>query len=115
MASRSLARHFEPERLNLSRLREQSGISLRAINEATKISMRFLEAIEAEEFEKLPGGVFTTSYLRQYAQAIGFPVDDLLAHYRRKMGFEGEPDSVGVRRETARGGLFRSLRGSLLF
>jgi|YelNatPaOPRAMG01_1025707.scaffolds.fasta_scaffold01069_14 cytoskeleton protein RodZ len=115
MASTAPARHFEPERLNLARQREQSGISLRAISEATKISMRFLEAIEAEEFGKLPGGVFTTSYLRQYAQAIGFPVEDLLAHYHRKMGLDSEPPSPGTRRETARGGLFRSLTGSSLF
>jgi cytoskeletal protein RodZ len=38
------------------------------------------------EFEKLPGGIFTTSYLKQYASAVGMPDDELLNHYARKTG-----------------------------
>ncbi|MGH9667045.1 MAG: helix-turn-helix domain-containing protein, partial [Bryobacteraceae bacterium] len=55
--------------------------SLEQIAESTKISIRFLRAIEDEDFEKLPGGIFNTSYLRQYAAAIGFDESDLLAQY----------------------------------
>ena len=71
--------------LDLSKLRRTKGISLEQIAERTKISPRFLQAIEAEEFEKLPGGIFNTSYLRQYAAAIGFDESMLLAHYHRKI------------------------------
>ena len=68
-------------RLDLPRLRRKAGVSLEEIAQETKISLRFLRAIEAEEFDQLPGGIFTTSYLRQYAAAIGFDEAELLAHY----------------------------------
>ena len=70
--------------LDLPKSRRTKGISLEEIAERTKISLRFLRAIEAEEFDKLPGGIFNTSYLRQYAAAIGYNESELLAHYDGK-------------------------------
>lgn len=67
--------------LSLASARQKKGISLEQIAEATKISIRFLRAIEDEEFDKLPGGIFNTSYLRQYAAAVGVDESKLLAHY----------------------------------
>lgn len=69
--------------LNLAASRQRRNISLEQIAEATKISIRFLRAIEDEEFEKLPGGIFNTSYMRQYAAAIGFEESMLLDHYNQ--------------------------------
>ena len=71
--------------LDLPKSRRTRGISLEDIAERTKISLRFLRAIEAEEFDKLPGGIFRTSYLRQYAAASGFDESELLAHYDEKI------------------------------
>lgn len=71
--------------LNLAHVREKKGVTLDQIANSTKISMNCLRAIEAEEFQKLPGGVFATSYLRQYAAAIGYQEENLLAHYRHRM------------------------------
>lgn len=62
--------------------RQQRGISLEAISASTKLSVRHLEAIEAGEFSRLPGGIYNTSYIKQYARAIDFDEDDLLAYYR---------------------------------
>src|SRR5207302_4219322 len=70
--------------LELSRLRQKRGVSLEQIAEKTKISIRFLRAIEAEEFEKLPGGLFSTSYIRQYAAAIGFDENQQLVQFTEK-------------------------------
>lgn len=70
--------------LDLRSSRQKKGITLEEIAEGTKISIRFLRAIEAEEYEKLPGGIFTTSYLRQYAVAIGLEEGLLLGYYRSK-------------------------------
>lgn len=67
--------------LRLEEIRKRNGVSLEQISDRTKISTRFLRAIETEEFEKLPGGVFSSSYIRQYAHAIGFPQEELLAKY----------------------------------
>lgn len=62
--------------------RLRKGISLGTIAAATKLSVRQLEAIEAGDFSRLPGGIYNTSYIRQYARAINFDESDLLAYYR---------------------------------
>jgi cytoskeletal protein RodZ len=95
------------KRLDLSKSRQNKGISLEQIAESTKISIRFLRAIEDEEFDKLPGGIFSTSYLRQYAAAAGFDESRLLAHFRAKSGRDEEAER---RTEPTRSSLFRWLR-----
>ena len=67
--------------LRLEEIRKRRGISLEQISDRTKIGTHFLRAIETEEFEKLPGGVFNTNYIRQYAGAIEFPESKLLEQY----------------------------------
>jgi cytoskeleton protein RodZ len=67
--------------IDLPSLRAHKGISLREIADSTKISLRFLQAIEEGEFHKLPGGIYNTSYIRQYAREIGYEEAKLLAYY----------------------------------
>jgi cytoskeletal protein RodZ len=79
---------------DLAAIRERKGMTLRQISDTTKISISYLRAIERAEFAQLPGGVFSRSYIRQYAQAIDYDEWDLLAHYRSIMGLsevEEEP------------------------
>jgi len=85
--------------LDLPRFRKVAGVSLEEIAQRTKIGTRFLEAIEHEQFEKLPGGIFSTSYLRQYAEAIGYDEDALVAYYNQKMN-PAAPISKGPQTET---------------
>jgi cytoskeleton protein RodZ len=68
--------------LGLEQFRKRTGVSLQQISDTTKISPFFLRAIESEEFDKLPGGVFNTNYIRQYAGAIGFSDTTLLDCYK---------------------------------
>jgi cytoskeletal protein RodZ len=75
-----------PSTLGLVEFRQDAGVTLEIIVEQTKITKRFLEAIESGAYDQLPGGVFDISYLRQYAHATGYPVDRLLDHYRGSMG-----------------------------
>ena len=56
-------------------------MTLADIAEKTKISPIFLQAIEDEQFSKLPGGVFDRNYLRQYAAAAGISDGKLLERY----------------------------------
>jgi cytoskeleton protein RodZ len=72
--------------LELASTRQKKAISLEQIAETTKIGIRSLKAIEAGEFEKLPGGVYSTSYIRQYARAIEFDESQLLTMYYSVMG-----------------------------
>jgi len=67
--------------LGLATRRRKQKISLDQIAQATKIAMRSLQAIETEDFKKLPGGIYNTSYIRQYARAIEFDESELLAYY----------------------------------
>ncbi len=72
--------------LGIAEIRQNRGVSLEQIAHSTKIGLRFFRAIEAGEFEKLPGGIYDTNYIRQYARSIDFDEYALLAHYREKMG-----------------------------
>src|SRR5205814_6916829 len=56
--------------LGVKTWRQRKGITLQAIAASTKLSVRHLEAIEAGDFKRLPGGIYNTSYIRQYARAI---------------------------------------------
>lgn len=60
-----------PEFLGLAEERRSRGLSLEAVAQATKISIYFLRAIEEERFQDLPGGIYNTSYIRQYAGYTG--------------------------------------------
>lgn len=61
--------------------RREKGISLDQIATATKIGVRTLQAIEDSDFKKLPGGIYNTSYIRQYARAVEVDEAELVAVY----------------------------------
>ncbi len=65
----------------LKNWRQGRGISLETIAQNTKLSVRILQAIECGDFKKLPGGIYSTSYIRQYARAIDFDEAVLLGFY----------------------------------
>jgi cytoskeleton protein RodZ len=67
---------------NLRREREMRGVSLEEISSATKISMRFLDAIEREDFSKLPGGIFSRSFIRNYARYLGLDEEQVVNEYQ---------------------------------
>jgi len=86
--------------LGLATIRQNRGISLEQIAESTKITIRSLKAIEDGDFGKLPGGIYNTSYIRQYARAIDFDEAELLAFYRAQIGIPGGgPEEAGARRK----------------
>jgi cytoskeleton protein RodZ len=83
---------------NLQREREMRGVSLEEISAATKISVRFLRAIEAEDFDALPGGVFTRSFVRTYARYLGLDEERIMAEFH----LVGQPEAdVDMRRMAA--------------
>ena len=61
--------------------REMRGISLDQIMATTKISRRLLQALEDEQFELLPGGIFNKSYVRAYAKCVGMDEEEAVAEY----------------------------------
>src|SRR5215467_10886987 len=67
----------------LRRERLKRNLSLDRISGELKISSRLLDAIEQEHFEKLPGGVFTKSFVRQYAHFLGLDADEVSGEVQR--------------------------------
>lgn len=67
---------------NLRREREMRGVSLHEIADATKIGVRTLQALEADEFEKLPGGIFTRSFVRTYVKYLGLDEEAIMAEFQ---------------------------------
>ena len=65
----------------LRELREAKGIGFREVVESTKVSPLMLEAIEGNDFSKLPEPVYTRSFLRSYAALLDIDPDELLARY----------------------------------
>lgn len=66
---------------HLRREREMRGVSLEEIAAATRINTRFLEAIESERWDQLPGGVFNRGFIRSIARYLGMDEDSLVAEY----------------------------------
>lgn len=97
----------------LRRQREIREISLREVAERTKISLRYLEAMEEDRFDVLPAPVFAKGFLREYARYVGLSADDVVNHYLAVH----RPDSgEASRQEGRRGGRNQSwVYGIVLF
>jgi len=66
---------------NLKRAREMRGVSLDEISAATRIATRFLQAIENEQWDQLPGGVFNRGFVRAVAHYLGLDEENIVAEY----------------------------------
>jgi cytoskeleton protein RodZ len=76
------------EQLRLAR--EERGIPLREVSDETRISIHYLEAIESNDYKRLPGGIFNRSFVRAYARCIGYDEKDAVEGYSRYMREKGE-------------------------
>jgi cytoskeletal protein RodZ len=79
---------------NLRRERELRGIGLRDIADSTKISVRFLQALEQDRLDVLPGGLFPRAFLRQYARYLGLDADRLAEDFVMYHRLEAEPEPL---------------------
>jgi len=65
----------------LKRERELREVSMEELTKATRISARFVEALENEDWAKLPGGVFGHGFVRTIARYLGLNEETLLGEY----------------------------------
>jgi cytoskeleton protein RodZ len=72
----------------LKRERELRGISLREIADSTRINLRFLQAVEEDRLDALPGAFFVRAILRSYARSIGIDEHQVLNKYQEVYTFE---------------------------
>lgn len=84
----------------LREARERKGVSLREIANATKISVRALEALERNDISHLPGGIFSRSFVRAYAVQAGLDpdqtVDDFVRQFPHDSVIAGHASSARI-------------------
>ncbi len=76
------------EQLRLAR--EERGIPLREISDQTRISIHYLEAIETNDYKRLPGGIFNRSFVKAYAKCVGYDEKKAIEGYTRFLREQGE-------------------------
>ena len=85
------------EQLRLAR--EEQQIPLRAVADETRISVHYLEAIEINDFNRLPGGIFNRSFVKAYARCVGVDEKEAVEGYTRYMREAGDTgeEAAGTR------------------
>jgi len=73
--------------------RERKGITLGQAAADTRIREKFLKALEDGDYQSLPGAVYTKGFLRNYAEYLDLPTDDLVVLFQRE---RGQPDQAQV-------------------
>lgn len=87
----------------LRRAREARNLTLRELSDQTRISRRHLEAIEANDFKQLPGGIFNRSFIKSFARAVRFNEDEAVRAYQKVARERGETfDDVPTTRQASR-------------
>jgi cytoskeleton protein RodZ len=71
---------------SLKREREMRGVTLAEIAAATRIAERFLKAIENDQWDQLPGGVFNRGFVRAMARYLGLDEENIVAEYTLAIG-----------------------------
>ena len=61
--------------------REKRGVSLETVANETKVSTRFLRALEVDDFSSLPGGVFQRGIVRSYCRFLGLDEQEWLSRF----------------------------------
>jgi cytoskeleton protein RodZ len=75
----------------LRRERLRRGWDLEHVAAETKITTHLLEAIEADQFDRVPGGVFARNFVRQYARMLKLDDDEIIAAFRQQFEEPAEP------------------------
>jgi cytoskeleton protein RodZ len=86
---------------SLRRERLKRNLELEEISHDLKISTRFLQAIENDQYDKLPGGVFAKSFVRQYARLLGLNEEDLADQVQQMLGPAPEVPQFAEKTRTA--------------
>jgi len=72
------------EKLKLER--EKRKVTLEQISVSTKIGIRMLRALEEDQFNQLPGGIFNKGFVRAYSRVLGLDEDQTVAEYLQASG-----------------------------
>ncbi len=100
---------------DLRRERELRGVSLEEISNSTKISLRFLEALEQDRLDELPGEFFIKAILRAYANFLGMEENAVLNKYYMDSLLKGETLDEKAERKKIKQPIPRKLKKKIVF
>jgi len=75
--------------------REDQRLTLEKVFEATRIRVQYLQALEADDHSVLPSPVQARGYLRNYAEYLGFDVEQMLQELREMSGQPPSEEVIG--------------------
>jgi len=64
--------------------REEKGLTLEAVESATKIRTKFLKAMEVDDYTRLPSLAYAKGFVKNYAEFLGLSSNDIMAFFRRQ-------------------------------
>jgi len=76
--------------------REDAGLALADVAERLRLSTTIVKALEADDYERLPGAAFVKGYLRNYAKLVGLPADDIANLFQQISDEEQPVETVEV-------------------
>jgi cytoskeleton protein RodZ len=97
--------------ISLREAREKRGLELDAVQKALRIRRRYLEALESDRFEQLPGEVYTRGFLREYAEFLGLDGSLYVEEYNARhashepQAIAAQPTAPRLPRRSGRAGL----------
>ena len=80
----------------LKEAREAMGLSLEAVEEETKIRRKYIQALEQEQFQVLPGPIYAKAFLKNYAKFLGVKVEEIMEEYMQQF-----PEQTATEESTA--------------
>jgi len=80
----------------LRNARQARGLAFEDVEAATRIRRRYLEALEGEAFDQLPGQTYVKGVLNSYVSYLGLPADEIAAMYPAISGIWSRHDGVPV-------------------
>jgi transcriptional regulator with XRE-family HTH domain len=90
----------------LRREREKKGLSLGDVENATKIRVKYIQALETEQFQIIPGEVYRLGFLKNYARLLDLDPDTIVTRYKSANksvdhGASHEEEQTGTRQTVA--------------
>ncbi len=70
----------------LEEIRLSSGLEIGDISRMTRITTRYLKAIERGDFSALPGDIYVRGYIKEYAKCLGVPFSEAIREYEAYIG-----------------------------
>ncbi len=87
---------MEPIGLTLQKARQKRKLKLETISKKTKISIGYLKALEAEDWDAFPAPAYAQAFLRSYAHFLNLDSDELVREYKKYR--EALPEALAKKR-----------------